>query len=106
MAQKGIAFLQVEGNGVVNLGSDAPLVEELSETVSFRSQDHILIVDVAILILSDRKLESGQGCSEIAKEVFILFGLFLSFLCPLFEKSKLNEKDGCLKGIETAVDSN
>ncbi len=45
----------MEGNRVVNFGSHPFLREKLPQMVSFRDPNHILMKDVAILILNRRK---------------------------------------------------
>ena len=61
MAQKGVAFLKVERNRIVDLGSDALVLKEFPESVSLWSPDDILVVNVSIRVLSDGKLEAIDG---------------------------------------------
>jgi len=59
MLEKGIAFLKMEGDRVINFRPDAFLLEKRPKVVAVRDPDHVLVVDMAILVLFHRKLKTG-----------------------------------------------
>jgi hypothetical protein len=65
--KKGVTFLQVKGDGVVDVRADPFSCKELSKAVSFWSGDDILVEDMAILVLAFRKAKARDSREEVFK---------------------------------------
>jgi hypothetical protein len=63
--QKGVTFLQMEGNGIIDVRANSFLSQELLQAVSFWDTDHILMKDMAALILYGRKLKTLHRRGEV-----------------------------------------
>ena len=65
--KKGVTFLQVKGDGVVDVRADPFFCKELPKAVSFWSGDDILMEDMAILILAFGKAKVRDSREEVFK---------------------------------------
>jgi hypothetical protein len=65
--QKGITFLKMEGDGIIDVRADPFRCQELFQAVSFRNTDHILMKDMAVLILNGREINAFHGREKILK---------------------------------------
>jgi len=59
--QKRVTFLQMEGDGIIDVRANPFLSQELLQTVSFWDTDHILMKDMAVLIFYGRELKTLHG---------------------------------------------
>ena len=65
--KKRVTFLQVKGDGVVDVRADSFFCKELSKAVSFWSRDDILMEDMAILILAFGKAKARDSGEKVFK---------------------------------------
>src|SRR4030042_6602888 len=104
--EKGVTFLQMEGNGIIDVRANPFLGQELPQTVSFGDTDHILMKDMAALILYGRELKTLHRREKVLELLLIPFSLPLSLRSPFFQVFEFHQKNGRLNRVETAVDPN
>src|SRR5579884_1797653 len=95
-----VAFLLVDGNGVVHLGVDAFIVEKLIEARALGGLNHIEVIDVAVARNFNGQLEAGA---------LQAFGVALcplaALVAPLGDVLEFHAQDASVNVIEAAVES-
>src|SRR5690242_6679141 len=97
------ADLKVQGQGIVDLGSDAVLLEVRLECVALRGHDAKLIIDVARLV--GRGNGRNYRDREVGDPLPVERGVALAAFGPGIQVAELDAQYGGLERVEAGIDA-
>jgi len=103
ISQVAVALLQVEGKGIIDIGTNPFLGEEPPEFIPLGNPDDILVIDMSVVVLNIGDLYAEGLIMYLLEEVIVISGVLPSLLRPFFQIAEFHQKDGGLQGIQPAI---
>jgi hypothetical protein len=91
-----VTFLQVEGERVIDIGTDPFVREELPKFIPLGDPNHILVVNMSIVVLDIGELYTERLMIWLLEELVIVSGVFPPFVRPFLQIAKFRQEDGGL----------
>jgi len=80
----------MEGERIIDIGTNPFLVEKVPQVISLRNPDDILVIDMSVVVLDVRDFYAEVLIAYFFEEVIIIRGVLPSLLRPFIKILKLN----------------